>query len=70
MSVTHPQEKRLYTSHMFSIFIPRYRRCCSHVGALLFAIKAAVKLRNSKTVTEEKAYWMLPNAVKKVVYKR
>ena len=42
---------------------------CSHVGALLFSIKAAVKICNSKTVTEEKAYWMLPNAVNKVGYK-
>ena len=43
---------------------------CSHVGALLFAIEASVKIRNTKTVTEEKAYWMLPNAVNKVEYKR
>ena len=43
---------------------------CSHVGALLFAIEAAVKIRNSKTVTEEKAYWMMPNAVNKVEYKK
>ena len=43
---------------------------CSHIGALLFAIEAAVKVRNSKTVTEEKAYWMLPNVVKKIEYKR
>ena len=42
---------------------------CSHVGALLFSIEAAVKIRNSKTVTEEKAYWMLPNVVHKVGYK-
>ncbi|CAC5403234.1 unnamed protein product [Mytilus coruscus] len=42
---------------------------CSHVGALLFAIEAAVKIRNSQTVTETKAYWMLPSAVNKVEYK-
>ena len=42
---------------------------CSHIGALLFSIEAAVKIRNSKTVTEEKAYWMLPNVVNKVGYK-
>jgi len=27
---------------------------CSQVGTLLFSIEAAVKIRNSKTVTEEK----------------
>lgn len=32
----------------------------SHVGALLFAVEAAIKIRNSKTVTQEKAYWLLP----------
>ncbi|XP_014679849.1 PREDICTED: uncharacterized protein LOC106819776 [Priapulus caudatus] len=41
---------------------------CSHVGALLFAVEAAVKIRNSRTVTEEKCYW-LPSAVTKVQYK-
>jgi hypothetical protein len=43
---------------------------CSHVGAVLFAVEAAVKIRNSKTVnTEEKAYWRMPNAVNEVEYK-
>ena len=42
---------------------------CSHVGALLFAVEAAVKIRNTKTVTEEKAYWLLPSAVPKIAYK-
>jgi hypothetical protein len=42
---------------------------CSHIGALLFSIEAAIKIRNSKTVSEEKAYWMLSNAVNKVGYK-
>ena len=28
---------------------------CSHIGALLFAVKAVVKIRHSKTVTEEKS---------------
>ncbi len=42
---------------------------CSHVGALLFAIEATVKLRNSKTVTQEKAYWVLPTALHKAEYK-
>ena len=34
---------------------------CSHVGAVLFAVKAAVK-----TVTQEKAYWLLPSSISKV----
>ena len=42
---------------------------CSHVGALLWAVDTTCKIRNSKTPTEEKAYWMLPFAVNKVQYK-
>ena len=56
-----------------SFFILSYAgigEVCSHVRALLFAIEASVKIRNTKTVTEEKAYWMLPQAVKNVEYKR
>ena len=42
---------------------------CTHIAALLFAIQASIKLRDSKTVTEEKAYWLLPTSVKGVTYK-
>ena len=42
---------------------------CTHIAALLFAIEASVKLQDSKTVTEEKAYWLLPTSVKGVKYK-
>ena len=42
---------------------------CSHIAALLFYIEAAVKIRDSKTVTEEKAYWLLPSACKSIEYK-
>ena len=42
---------------------------CSHVGALLFYVEAAVRIRDSKTVTQEKAYWLLPSAHKDVEYK-
>ncbi len=42
---------------------------CTHVSALLFAIEAMVKLRDSRTVTQEKAYWLLPNCMKNVEYK-
>ena len=41
---------------------------CSHVGAVLFYVEFAVNLRDSKTSTEEKAYWLLPG-YKKVKYK-
>lgn len=41
---------------------------CSHVGAVLFAIKAAVMLRESKTVTESPAYWLLPGGEPKEKY--
>ena len=43
---------------------------CTHVAALLFAVEATVKLRDAKTVTQEKAYWLLPNSVKGVSYKQ
>ena len=42
---------------------------CTHVAALLFAVDASVKLRDSKTVTDEKSYWLLPTSVKGVSYK-
>ena len=41
---------------------------CTHVAALLFAVEATVKIRDAKTVTEEKAYWLLPGGVKGVAY--
>nr|XP_002158196.2 uncharacterized protein LOC100211323 [Hydra vulgaris] len=41
---------------------------CSHVGAVLFHIECAVKIRNSKTCTDEKAYWLLPSS-KKIEFK-
>lgn len=41
---------------------------CSHVGAVLFAIKAAVTLRESQTVTEKPAYWLLPSGQPKEKY--
>ncbi|KAK4320652.1 hypothetical protein Pmani_008485 [Petrolisthes manimaculis] len=42
---------------------------CSHVGAVLFYVDAAVRAREQKTVTQDKAYWLLPKACKKVEYK-
>ncbi|XP_047126518.1 uncharacterized protein LOC124807886 [Hydra vulgaris] len=41
---------------------------CSHVGAVLFHIESAVKIRNSKTCTDEKAYWLLLSS-KKIEFK-
>ena len=41
---------------------------CSHVAALLWAIESGVRLRDSMTVTQKEAYWVMPNAVKAVTY--
>ncbi|XP_026113864.1 uncharacterized protein LOC113092475 [Carassius auratus] len=42
---------------------------CTHVAALLFLIEETVKLRDSTTVTQEKAYWLFPTALSKVEYR-
>ena len=42
---------------------------CTHVASLLFAVEATVKIRDSKTVTEEKAYWLLPAGITGVTYR-
>ena len=39
---------------------------CSHAGAVLFAVEAATRIRDSKTVTQEKAYWLLPAAHREI----
>ncbi len=41
---------------------------CSHVASLLWAIEAGVRIRDSMTVTQKKAYWVLPPSVKEVPY--
>ena len=33
---------------------------CTHVGALLFAVEATVRLNEKTTVTQQKAYWVVP----------
>ena len=43
---------------------------CSHVGSLLWAIEAGVRMRDSLTVTQKKAYWVIPPSVKEVSYSR
>ncbi|XP_046857602.1 uncharacterized protein LOC124451003 [Xenia sp. Carnegie-2017] len=41
---------------------------CSHVASLLWAVEAGARKRDSLTVTDKKAYWVLPSAVKAVPY--
>ncbi len=41
---------------------------CSHVASLLWAVEAGVRLRDSMTVTQKRAYWVLPPSVKDVPY--
>ena len=41
---------------------------CSHVASLLWAIEAGVQVRDSLTVTQKKAYWVLPTSTKDVPY--
>ena len=38
---------------------------CSHVASLLWAIEAGVRTRESLSVTDKKAYWVMPPEVKK-----
>ena len=41
---------------------------CSHVASLLWVIGVGVETRESLTVTQKSAYWILPPAVKSVPY--
>ena len=41
---------------------------CSHVGALLFAIEAVVRMRESVTCTQEKSRWIMPSYVKEILF--
>jgi hypothetical protein len=41
---------------------------CSHVASLLWAIAAGVDRRESLTVTQKSAYWVMPPAIKTVQY--
>ena len=42
---------------------------CSHVAATLFATEATVKIRDATTVTQSKAYWLLPAGIQKIDYR-
>ena len=44
-------------------------KSCSHVGALLFYVDATVRIGDSKTITQEKAYWLLLTVHREVEYK-
>lgn len=39
---------------------------CTHIGALLFKVEATVRIRGTKTVTDEPAYWILPGNLTKI----
>jgi len=41
---------------------------CTHVSALLFYIDTKVRVRDSRTVTQEAAYWKLPTSMREVTY--
>ena len=38
--------------------------CCSHVGAVLFAMEQSTKARDDTTVTDVPAYWLYPSKAK------
>ena len=42
--------------------------CFSHVASLLWAVEDGVRIRGSMTVTQKKAYWVMPHSVKDVPY--
>ncbi|WAR17912.1 ING3-like protein [Mya arenaria] len=42
---------------------------CTHIAALLFSVMAAVEVRDSKSVTESKCWWIQPTATKAINYK-
>lgn len=41
---------------------------CSHVGALLFAVEAGTRMRDSTTCTGEKSKWIMPTYMKDIPY--
>ena len=43
-------------------------KSCSHMGALLFALKAVMKIRKFQTVGVEKVYPFLPSSENKVKF--
>ena len=43
---------------------------CTHVGAVLFVVSSAIEIRSSRTVTQEKAYCLLPSGTKGINYEQ
>ena len=41
---------------------------CSHVASLLWTVAAGVDRRNSLTVTQKSAYWVMPPSVKTIPF--
>ena len=41
---------------------------CSYVGAVLFAVEAGVRIRDTTTCTQEKNKWLLPSHVREIAY--
>ena len=41
---------------------------CSHVGAILFAVEAGVRMLKSRTCTSLPCQWLMPSTVTKVPY--
>ena len=39
----------------------RLAEVCTHVAALLFQVEMSIKIRSSKTATDQKAYWGTPS---------
>ena len=42
---------------------------CTHIATLLFAVDTTVKIRESKTVTQEPAYWLQPATHRQIRYR-
>ena len=41
---------------------------CSHIASVLWAVESGVRHRDSLTVTQKEAYWVLPTRIKEVPY--
>ena len=41
---------------------------CSHVASVLWALECGARMRQSMTVTQKKAYWVIPGGIKDVPY--
>ena len=47
--------------HSIDLFIKLFLgEWCTQVGAVLFNVESAARFRDSKSFTEEKAYWLIP----------